>query len=125
LGRRFRSLKLWFVIRHYGIEGLQHHIREHVRLAQQFAGRVRDDSRFELAALPQLNLVCFRLRAGDQANQLLLARLNGSGDLYLTHTKLDGKHTLRLCVGQANTQARHVEHAWRRIQQETEMIGNT
>src|ERR1700720_4977008 len=69
LGRRFRSLKLWFVIRYYGIEGLQHHIREHVRLAQQFAAWVRDDSRFELAAPAQLNLVCFRLRAADRADQ--------------------------------------------------------
>ena len=123
LGRRFRSLKLWFVIRHYGIEGLQHHIREHVRLAQQFVAWVRDDSRFELAAPAQLNLVCFRLRAGDQANQLLMDRLNGSGDLYLTHTKLDGKLTLRFCVGQTNTQARHVERAWQRIQQETGKLG--
>src|SRR5271163_4015164 len=88
LGRRFRSLKLWFVIRHYGIEGLQHHIREHVRLAQQFAGWVRDDSRIALAAPAQLNLVCFRLRAGDSATQLVMDRLNASGDLYLTHTKL-------------------------------------
>jgi aromatic-L-amino-acid decarboxylase len=118
LGRRFRSLKLWFVIRHYGIEGLQHHIREHVRLAQQFAAWVRDDSRFELAAPVQLNLVCFRLVSGDHDNQLLMDRLNGSGDLYLTHTKLDGKFTLRLCVGQTNTRARHVEHAWERILQE-------
>jgi aromatic-L-amino-acid decarboxylase len=119
LGRRFRSLKLWFVIRYYGIEGLQHHVREHVRLAQQFAGWVREDSRFDLAAPPQLNLVCFRLRSGDTANQILMDRLNASGDLYLTHTKLDGKFTLRLCVGQTNTQARHVERAWQRIQQET------
>src|SRR5580700_8733828 len=123
LGRRFRSLKLWFVIRHYGVEGLQHHIREHVRLAQQFSGWVQKDSRFELAAPAQLNLVCFRLRAGDrtyqdQANQLLMERLNRSGDLYLTHTKLDGKFTLRFCVGQTNTQARHVERAWQRIQEE-------
>lgn len=124
LGRRFRSLKLWFVIRHYGIEGLQHHIREHVRLAQQFAAWVSGDSRFELAAPAQLNLVCFRLRAGDQANQLLMDRLNASGDLFLTHTKLDGKLTLRLCVGQTNTQARHVEQAWRRIQQETGQLGS-
>ena len=115
LGRRFRSLKLWFVIRHYGIEGLQHHVREHVRLAQEFAGWVRGDSRFELAAPALLNLVCFRLLAGDHANQLLMERLNGSGDLFLTHTKLDGKLTLRLCVGQTNTQARHVERAWQRI----------
>lgn len=118
LGRRFRSLKLWFVIRHYGIEGLQHHIREHVRLAQMFAGWVRDDARFELAAPADLNLVCFRLRSGDPANQNLMDRLNASGDLYLTHTKLNGKVTLRLCVGQTNTQARHVKRAWERIQQE-------
>jgi aromatic-L-amino-acid/L-tryptophan decarboxylase len=119
LGRRFRSLKLWFVIRHYGIEGLQHHIREHVRLARQFADWVRNDARFELAAPANLNLVCFRLLSGDAANQTLMDRLNGSGDLYLTHTRLDGKFTLRFCVGQTNTQARHVERAWTRIQEET------
>jgi aromatic-L-amino-acid/L-tryptophan decarboxylase len=125
LGRRFRSLKLWFVIRHYGIEGLQHHIREHVRLARQFASWVREDSRFELAAPAQLNLICFRLRAGDEANQAVMDRLNRSGDLYLTHTKLDGKFTLRFCVGQTNTEYRHVERAWQRIQQETGKIGNS
>jgi aromatic-L-amino-acid decarboxylase len=125
LGRRFRSLKLWFVLRYYGIEGLQYHIREHVRLAQQFAEWVREDSRFELAAPAQLNLVCFRLRAGDDANQLLMERLNSSGDLYLTHTKLDSKFALRLCIGQTNTQARHVERAWQRIQQETQKLGHS
>jgi len=125
LGRRFRSLKLWFVIRHYGIEGLQHHIREHVRLAQQFVEWVRSDSRFELAAPAKLNLVCFRLRSRDQANQILMDRLNGSGDLYLTHTKLNGKLTLRFCVGQTNTEARHVERAWQRIQQETALLENS
>jgi aromatic-L-amino-acid decarboxylase len=119
LGRRFRSLKLWFVLRHYGVEGLQHHIREHVRLAQQFAKWVGEDSRFELAAPHKLNLVCFRLRAGDRANQQLLERLNNSGNLYLTHTKLDDKFTLRFCVGQTNTQSRHVESAWRLMQQQT------
>ena len=125
LGRRFRSLKLWFVIRHYGIEGLQHHIREHVRLAQQFVAWVRADSRFELAAPAKLNLVCFRLRSGDQANQKLMDRLNASGDLYLTHTKLDGKLILRFCIGQTNTEARHVERAWQRIQQETALLENS
>jgi aromatic-L-amino-acid decarboxylase len=119
LGRRFRSLKLWFVIRHYGVEGLQHHIREHVRLAQQFVEWVRGDARFELAAPASLNLVCFRLRSGDEDNQRLMDRLNASGDLYLTHTKLDGKFALRLCIGQTNTEARHVERAWERIQEET------
>jgi len=101
------------------MEGLQHHIREHVRLAQQFADWVRNDSRFELAAPVPLNLICFRLRSGDSDNQKLMDRLNQSGDLYLTHTRLDGRLTLRLCVGQTHTQTRHVEHAWRRIQQET------
>jgi aromatic-L-amino-acid decarboxylase len=125
LGRRFRSLKLWFVIRHYGIEGLQHHIREHVRLAQQFVTWVQGDSRFELAAPARLNLVCFRLREGDRANQQLMDRLNHSGDLYLTHTKLDGKLTLRMCIGQTHTQARHVERAWQRIQQETGKLENS
>ena len=124
LGRRFRSLKLWFVIRHYGIEGLQYHIREHVRLAQQFVAWVRADSRFELAAPAKLNLVCFRLHSGDRCNQLLMDRLNSSGDLFLTHTKLDGKFTLRFCVGQTNTQARHVERAWQRILEETAKLGD-
>jgi len=118
LGRRFRSLKLWFVIRHYGVEGLQHHIREHVRLAQQFVEWIRKDDRFELAAPAPLNLVCFRHKAGDAANQGIMDRLNRSGDLFLTHTKLNGKLTLRMSIGQTHTKARHVENAWRRIQQE-------
>lgn len=120
LGRRFRSLKLWFVIRHYGIEGLQHHIREHVRLAQQFADWIRKDDRFELPAPVPLNLICFRHKAGDAANQTIMDRLNRSGDLFLTHTKLNGKLTLRLCVGQTNTKAEHVERAWERIQSEAQ-----
>lgn len=117
LGRRFRSLKLWFVIRYYGIEGLQFHVRRHVAMAQQFLQRVQHDERFEVAAPAPLNLVCFRHRSGDQANEELMNRLNRSGDLYLTHTKLGGKFTLRFCVGQTNTEPRHVEHAWKRIQE--------
>jgi aromatic-L-amino-acid decarboxylase len=118
LGRRFRSLKLWFVIRHYGVEGLQFHVRRHVELAQQFAEWVRGDEDFELAAPVPLNLVCFRHKAGDAANQGIMDRLNRSGDLFLTHTKLDGKLTLRVCVGQTHTEARHVERAWKRIREE-------
>ncbi len=118
LGRRFRSLKLWFVIRHYGVEGLQHHIREHVRLAQEFANWVRNDDRFELAAPVPLNLVCFRHKGGDASNQKIMDRLNRSGDLFLTHAKLNGKLTLRLCVGQTNTKRQHLERAWKRIQEE-------
>ena len=122
LGRRFRSLKLWFVIRHYGVEGLQHHVREHVRLAQEFADWVRNDSRFEVVAPVPLNLVCFRLKKGDAENQSLMDRLNRGGDLFLTHTRLNEKLTLRFCVGQTNTQDRHVRKAWERIQEEAKHV---
>jgi aromatic-L-amino-acid decarboxylase len=115
LGRRFRSLKLWFVIRHYGVEGLRHHVRRHVALAQEFAAWVEADDRFELAAPAPLNLVCFRHRGGETINQAILDRLNRSGDLYLTHTRLNDKLTLRLCIGQTHTEARHVARAWQRI----------
>ena len=118
LGRRFRSLKLWFVIRHYGVEGLQYHVRRHIELAQRFAEWVKQDERFEIVAPVPLNLVCFRHRGGDASNQLLMDRLNRSGDLYLTHTRLNDRFTLRLCVGQTNTALRHVENAWKRIQEE-------
>ena len=94
-----------------------------MRLAQRFADRVRGDERFELAAPAPLNLVCFRLRSGDAANQRLLDALNASGELYLTHTKLDGKLTLRLCVGQTHTAQRHVDAAWRRISEEAAATG--
>jgi aromatic-L-amino-acid decarboxylase len=117
LGRRFRALKLWFVIRHYGVEGLRYHVRRHVELAQSFAQWVEEADRFELAVPPPLNLVCFRHVGGDGVNQRLLELLNGSGDLYLTHTVLDGRYTLRFCVGQTHTEARHVEAAWGRIQE--------
>jgi aromatic-L-amino-acid/L-tryptophan decarboxylase len=117
LGRRFRALKLWFVIRHYGVAGLQHHVREHVRLAQQFAAWVREDPLFEVVVPPPLNLVCFRHRGGDAANQELMDRLNESGDLYLTHTRLNDRLVLRLSIGQTNTEARHVERAWIRIRE--------
>jgi aromatic-L-amino-acid decarboxylase len=115
LGRRFRALKLWMVIRHYGVEGLRRHVRRQVALAQDLACRVAADPRFELAAPAPLNLVCFRVKGGDARNQALLDALNASGRLFLTHTKLDGKLTLRLCVGQAHTEERHVDEAWRRI----------
>ena len=116
LGRRFRALKLWFVIRHYGVDGLQHHIREHVSLAQLFQRWVTGSADFELAAPAPLNLVCFRHRGGDEINRHILERLNRSGDIYLTHTLLNGKFTLRLCVGQTRTEASHVERAWNLIQ---------
>ncbi len=115
LGRRFRALKLWLVIRHYGVEGLRFHVRRHVELARRFAAWVDADSDFELAAPVPLNLVCFRHRGGDAVNQAIMDRLNASGKLYLTHTRLGDRLVLRLSIGQAHTEARHVERAWRRI----------
>ncbi len=115
LGRRFRALKLWFVIRHYGIEGLQHHVRRHVELAQQFARWVADSDSFELVVAPPLNLVCFRHTGGDETSRRLLDQLNASGKVYLTHTVLKGQYTLRFCVGQTNTEERHVKQAWQLI----------
>jgi len=120
LGRRFRALKLWFVIRHYGVEGLRSLIRGHVELARVFADWVAADDRFELAAPRVLNLVCFRVRGSDALNQRVLDRLNASGRMYLTHTKLDGRLTLRMSIGQTTTQRRHVEAAWTLIRQTAE-----
>ncbi|MBW2072909.1 MAG: aspartate aminotransferase family protein, partial [Deltaproteobacteria bacterium] len=115
LGRRFRALKLWFVIRYYGIEGLRHHVRRHVQLAQEFAGWVEQSDRFELAAPAPLNLVCFRHVGGDELNRRLLTHLNESGALYLTHTTLSDNFVLRFCVGQTHTKEHHVRSAWEKI----------
>ena len=112
LGRRFRALKLWFVIRHYGTEGLRYHVRRHIALAQEFARWVAESGDFELVGHPPLNLVCFRHKAGDEASRALLDRLNRSGRLYLSHAVLDGRFTLRFCVGQTMTDADHVRRAW-------------
>ncbi len=122
LGRRFRSLKLWFVIRHYGVEGLQHHVRRHVELTQQFVKWIKADNRFEIVAPVPLNLICFRLKSSDDANQKLMDRLNQSGDLYFTHTRLDNRMTLRLCIGQTYTEEKHIKKAWKRIQEEADKL---
>jgi aromatic-L-amino-acid decarboxylase len=115
LGRRFRALKLWLVIRHYGVAGLREHVEKHVALAREFAGWVDGSADFERAAPAPLNLVCFRHRGGDTFNERLLARLNESGTLYLTHTKLADRYTLRMAIGGTWTRRRHVESAWQTI----------
>ncbi|MBW2459842.1 MAG: aspartate aminotransferase family protein [Deltaproteobacteria bacterium] len=115
LGRRFRALKLWLVIRHYGVAGLQLHIRRHVALAQQLASWIEADDRFALTMEPPLNLVCFRHREGDEKNQRIMDTLNASGKLFLTHTKLAGQLTLRLSIGGTWTEERHVRAAWEAI----------
>jgi aromatic-L-amino-acid/L-tryptophan decarboxylase len=117
LGRRFRALKLWFVIRSFGIEGLQERIRNHVEYAKEFALGIEQDQRFELAAPVTFTLVCFRHRGGEAINQMILDKLNSSGRMLFSHTKLDGEFTLRFSIGQTNTERRHVEQAWRLIQE--------
>jgi aromatic-L-amino-acid decarboxylase len=123
LGRRFRALKLWFVMRHYGLEGLRHHLREHIRIAQGLAQQVASHPDFELAAPAPLNLVCFRHVAGDAFNAALVERLNRSGQLYVTHTRLDGRYTIRFSVGQTGTTQRHVDAAWDGIQRTARELG--
>ncbi len=119
LGRRFRALKLWFVIRSYGVEGLKKMVRYHISLAQWFAGKVREAKNFELLAPVSASLVCFRWNDGtteetelDKINRELLERINGSGEIYLTHTLLSGRYTLRMSVGQRTTAEADVEKAW-------------
>ncbi len=116
LGRRFRALKLWFVIRHYGVNGLQHHIREHVALAQDFKQWVIDSDEFELAVDTPLNLVCFRHRDGDGVTEAIMQTVNRDGGMYLTHTRLGDRFTLRMSIGQTGTQRRHVAKAWEQLQ---------
>jgi aromatic-L-amino-acid decarboxylase len=116
LGRRFRALKLWFVLRWYGAEGLRAHIRHSVALAGEFARLVRTDQRFELVTPPALSLVCFRLRDADDATSAeLLRRVNASGECFLTHTSVHGRHVLRFAVGSPYTRREHVVAAWRRV----------
>ena len=116
LGRRFRALKLWFVIRHYGVEGLQYHIREHIRLAQEFKQWVIDSEDFELVVEPLMNLVCFRHKAGDDFNLKLMNTINENGKIYFTHTKLNKQIVLRMNIGQTHTKPHHVKAAWEIIQ---------
>lgn len=130
LGRRFRALKLWFVIRTFGIGGIQQKVREHIRLANWFKHEIIADDRFELMAQVTLNLVCFRLRPKEindindlnRLNESLLSRLNATGKIYLTHTKLNGAYTLRMVIAQTYLQERHVQAAWELIRKMADEI---
>lgn len=117
LSRRFRALKLWFVIRKYGIEGLQAYIRNHCRLAKRFEALVKNDSRFEVVNDVKLGLVCFRLRGTDRQNQDLLASINGSGKLHMIPSLVKGKYIIRFCVVAEHACEADVDHAWEVIQE--------
>jgi aromatic-L-amino-acid decarboxylase len=112
LGRRFRALKLWFVLRSYGREGVAHMIREHVRLAREFANRVEADPRFELAAPARFSVVNFRYKGTDAENRRILERVNASGGIYISGTMLGGRFTLHLAVGNYQTGEEQIERAW-------------
>jgi aromatic-L-amino-acid decarboxylase len=112
LGRRFRSLKLWAVLRCYGREGLQSMLREHVRLANFFAELVEADPNWELCATQRFSLVAFRWNGTDEENEQIVERANRSGDMFLSHTKLDGRYVLRLAIGNARTTEADVRFAW-------------
>jgi aromatic-L-amino-acid/L-tryptophan decarboxylase len=112
LGRRFRSLKLWAVLRCYGRTGLQRLIREHIRLAELFESWVRDEAGWEISAPRHFSLVCFRREGSDEENEDLLERVNAGGEVFLSHTKLDGRYVLRLAIGQERTTEDDVRVAW-------------
>ena len=118
LGRRFRALKLWAVLRCHGRTGLQALIREHLRLADAFEGWVREDPDWEVAAPRPFSVVCFRLRRSDAENERLLERVNASGDVFLSHTRLGGRLVLRLAVGNFRTTEEDVRFAWEVLRRE-------
>src|SRR5580765_203191 len=112
LGRRFRSLKLWAVLRCYGRAGLQSRIREAVRLAELFEGWVREEPGWEVCAPRHFSLVCFRREGSDADNEAIVDRVNRSGELFLSHTRLDDRYVLRLAVGNERTTEKDLERAW-------------
>jgi aromatic-L-amino-acid/L-tryptophan decarboxylase len=112
LGRRFRSLKLWAVLRCYGRAGLQRIVREHVRLAELFARWVDEDPQWELVAPQRFSLVVFRRKGSDDENEALLERANRSGEIFISHTRLGGRYVLRLAIGNARTTEDDVRRAW-------------
>jgi aromatic-L-amino-acid decarboxylase len=122
LGRRFRALKLWMTLRMFGAEALRDHIRRHVAWARDFASWVRADARFELLAEPSLSLVCFALRAGDDASRELLDRVNTSGRAFLSHAHVAGRFALRLAIGGTLTTSADVAATWQLIQETAEQI---
>ena len=118
LGRQFRALKLWAVLRCYGRQGLQRTIREAIALAALFEGWVREEPGWELTAPRPFSLVCFRREGGDEENEALLERVNATGEIFLSHTRLDGRYSLRLAVGNARTTEADVRLAWEVLRRE-------
>ena len=132
MGRRFRALKLWFVFRAFGVEGLRRRLAEHCRLGRLFAGWVDADPRFQRTAPTPFSTVCFRAvwpdrneEETDRANERLLERVNAAGKVFLSHTRLRGRYTLRLAIGNLRTRERHVRLAWDCLCAEREALDQT
>jgi aromatic-L-amino-acid decarboxylase len=124
LGRRFRALKLWFVIRNFGLEGIREKFREQIRNIQDLAGKMESSPEVEILAPVRLNMICFRFNPGNldenrlnELNQRILRKVNDSGKIYMTHTKIRGKFTIRLIAGQTYVEKKHLELAWDLLQQ--------
>ncbi len=125
LGRRFRALKLWFVLRSFGVSGIQEKVKNHLQWAQELAAGIQAEPDFELLAPVPFSTICFRYKPQgmqdpdtlNRLNQQLMESLNDTGKLYLTHTKLNGVFTLRMVIGQTSQEKRHVEQAWKRIKE--------
>lgn len=125
LGRRFRALKLWFVIRNFGVMGLQEKLRYHIFLAKELEEKIRADKNFEILAPVTFNLICFRFKPSginsaveiDKLNEKLLHTINDTGKIYITHTKLNGTYTLRFVIAQTNVTVEHVNKAWELIKE--------
>jgi len=115
LGHRFRSLKLWFILRYFGREGVMEFLRRHNQLAREFSGWVDADERFQRVAPVPFSVVCFRLRGSDELNKALLDRVNRSGTTFLSHTALNGQFVIRIAIGNIATGLQDVELAWRLI----------
>ncbi len=115
LGRRFRALKLWFIMRYYGREGLANILRAHVALAQELAAQVDTDPRFERTAPTPFSVVCFRFKGTDEQNKQIEERVNATGEAFISGTVLNGRYTLRIAIGNQATQRRHVQRAWELI----------
>jgi aromatic-L-amino-acid/L-tryptophan decarboxylase len=122
LGRRFRSLKLWMVIRAFGVEGLRERIREHCAMARELAARIEGHPRFELAAPVPFSAVCFRALGDDRFNERLLARVNAAGPFFLSHTVLRSRYTLRVAIGNIRTTREHMDALWRLLVESEESL---
>ncbi len=132
LGRRFRALKLWFVIRSFGLEGIREKLRTHIGLARQLEQSINDSTDFEVLIPHSLNLVCFRYHPGEEnndevlneLNHQLLEQLNSSGKIYLTHTKINGKYAIRMVIGQTHVTKDHLKSGWSLIQNTARQISS-